>query len=255
MLRTALIMILSLLVVYGVLCIALYLFQRSLIYFPQPRTNINDTDVINLAVDNLSLQVTTSRQNNTGAIIYFGGNAEDVSLSIPVLSSAFPGKKIYAMHYRGYGGSEGSPSEAALIKDALFLFDEIKHNHENIIVIGRSLGSGVAVQLASQRPAARLVLITPYDSIQNIAAGRFPFFPIHLLLNDKFESWKFAQKISMPTTIITAEFDEVIPLKNSKELLESFPQGVAKHIVIGDTGHNSISASPGYINALRSDNN
>ncbi len=255
MMRAALTMILSLLVFYGVLCVALYLFQRSLIYFPQPRTNIKDTEVINFTVDNLNIQVTTSQQNNAGAIIYFGGNAENVSLNIPVLSSAFPDKKIYAMHYRGYGGSEGTPSEEALIKDALFLFDEIKHDHEDIMVIGRSLGSGVAIQLASQRPATRLVLITPYDSIQNIAASRFPFFPIQLLLNDKFESWKFAQKISIPTTIITAELDEVIPLKNSKNLLESFPQGVAKHIAIRDTGHNSISASPGYIDALRRDHN
>lgn len=127
-----------------------------------------------------------------------------------------------------------------------------KKNHDDIIVIGRSLGSGIATQLASKQQVRGLILITPYDSIQNIATGRFPFLPVRLLLKDKFESWKYAQEISTPTTIIIAEFDEVIPLQNSKNLLASFPPGIAKLIIVRNTGHNSISASSEYIAALRS---
>lgn len=250
MTRIALILALGLLIIYGALCVALYLFQRSLIYFPQPGKNIENTHVINLAANGVNLKIVTAQRHNKGAIVYFGGNAEDVSLSTPELSSAFPDHAIYAMNYRGFGGSEGDPSEQALVKDALFLFDHIKNNHDEITVIGRSLGSGIATQLASKRQVRRLILITPYDSIQNIAAGRFPFFPVRLLLKDKFESWKYAQKISAPTTIITAEFDEVVPLENSKRLLTSFPPGVAQHLVVRNTGHNSISGTREYINAL-----
>ena len=159
------------------------------------------------------------------------------------------------MHYRCFGGSEVYPTEEALVKDAFSLFDHIKSNHDNIIVIGRSLGSGIATQLASKRQVRRLILITPYDSIQNIAASRFPFFPVRLLLKDKFESWKYAEKISAPTTIITAEFDDVIPLENSKKLLASFPQGIAKLVVVSNTGHNSISTTPEYIHVLRNQEN
>ena len=255
MTRTALTLALSLVIIYGVLCIALYLFQRSLIYFPPPGKDSNDANTINLAVDGINLKISTLQRHNAGAVIYFGGNAEDVSLSIPELSSAFPDKAIYAMHYRGFGGSEGDPTEEALVKDAFSLFEHIKSNHDNIIVIGRSLGSGIATQLASKRQVRRLILITPYDSIQNIAASRFPFFPVRLLLKDKFESWKYAEKISAPTTIITAEFDDVIPLENSKKLLASFPQGIAKLVVVSNTGHNSISTTPEYIHVLRNQEN
>lgn len=252
MIRTACIIILGLLTVYSVLCALLYFFQRSLIYFPQPEANSKNTNVIHVTVDNVNLNIITAKPGNTGAIIYFGGNAENVGLSVPELAAAFPDKAIYAMNYRGFGGSDGTPSEEGLVKDAFFLFDHIRKNHRDIIVIGRSLGSGIAVQLASKRQVHRLILVTPYDSIQNIAAGRFPAFPVRWLLKDKFESWRYAPKISAPTTVIAAEFDEVIPLKNTRNLLDSFPQGIATLIVVHNTGHNSISGNREYINALRS---
>lgn len=252
MIRTACIITLGLLTVYSVLCALLYFFQRSLIYFPQPEANSKNTNVIHVTVDNVTLNIITAKPGNTGAIIYFGGNAENVGLSVPELAAAFPDKAIYAMNYRGFGGSDGTPSEEGLVKDAFFLFDHIRKNHRDIIVIGRSLGSGIAVQLASKRQMHRLILVTPYDSIQNIAAGRFPAFPVRWLLKDKFESWRYAPKISAPTTVIAAEFDEVIPLKNTRNLLDSFPQGIATLIVVHNTGHNSISGNREYINALRS---
>ncbi len=252
MIRTACIITLGLLTVYSVLCALLYFFQRSLIYFPQPEANSKNTNVIHVTVDNVNLNIITAKPGNTGAIIYFGGNAENVGLSVPELAAAFPDKAIYAMNYRGFGGSDGTPSEEGLVKDAFFLFDHIRKNHRDIIVIGRSLGSGIAVQLASKRQVHRLILVTPYDSIQNIAASRFPAFPVRWLLKDKFESWRYAPKISAPTTVIAAEFDEVIPLKNTRNLLDSFPQGIATLIVVHNTGHNSISGNREYINALRS---
>lgn len=135
-------------------------------------------------------------------------------------SVAFPDTSIYLMHYRGYGGSSGNPTEKALFTDALSLFDEVRTEHSEIDVIGRSLGSGVAVYLASQRPVARLVLVTPYDSVLDIAALQFAYFPLKWLLRDKFESWRFAPQVTAATTIIAAEHDEIIP-RASTELLRS----------------------------------
>jgi pimeloyl-ACP methyl ester carboxylesterase len=111
------------------------------------------------------------------ALIYFGGNAEDVSRSLPGLSQAFPDYALYLLHYRSYGGSSGTPSEEAIQRDATALFDRAHAEHPQTVVIGRSLGSGVAVRLASQRPASRLILITPYDSFQEIAASHYPALP------------------------------------------------------------------------------
>ena len=99
--------------------------------------------------------------------------------ALPGLADAFPDHALYLLHYPGYGGAPGKPSEAAIAADALALFDRVAPQHPRVVVIGRSLGSGVAVQVASARPVARLVLVTPYDSLEEIAAkhvpGRFRF--------------------------------------------------------------------------------
>jgi pimeloyl-ACP methyl ester carboxylesterase len=185
------------------------------------------------------------------SLIYFGGNAEDVSASLPSFSRAFPDYAIYLLHYRGYGGSAGKPSEQALHADARALFDKVHQDHPHIALVGRSLGSGVAVRLAAERPAARLVLVTPYDSIAEIAAQQFPYFPVRWLLTDKFESSRHAPAIRVPTLILQAEQDEVIPRASTERLNATFATGVAKLVVIRGTGHNSISDTAQYLDAMR----
>lgn len=237
--------------VYLALCVALFAFQRSMIYFPQPRSSDRGVATMALLVDGAELVITTRMRSGPDALVYFGGNAEDASYNLPALSAAFPQHAVYLMNYRGYGGSSGKPSEAALFADALALFDRIRSAHQQISVVGRSLGSGVAVYLASQRPVARLVLVTPYDSIQEIAASQFPFFPVRWLLRDKFESWKYAARIDVPTLLVAAENDEVIPRSSTEALLARFGAGVAALKVIAGTGHNTISESPEYIPLLQ----
>jgi len=156
--------------VYVGLCLLLFLGQRSMIYIPQPRGYRVGITLVTLHPDGQSVLVSTRPHDGDEALIYFGGNAEDVSYHMPEFSEAFPNAAIYLLHYRGYGGSSGAPTEKSLVSDALALFDLVHSQHPNILVIGRSLGSGIAVQVASQRPVARLVLITPYDGLKDIAA-------------------------------------------------------------------------------------
>jgi len=117
--------------------------------------------------------------------------------------------------------------------------------------VGRSLGTGVAVRLAAQRPVARLVLVTPYDSLQDLAAAQFPFFPVRWLLEDKYESGRYAPLVTAPTTIVAAERDEIIPRASTDQLHARFPSGVARFIVLPGTGHNTISNNPLYLEILR----
>jgi uncharacterized protein len=138
-----------------------------------------------------------------------------------------------------------------LHEDALLLYDRVRAEHPNIIVMGRSLGTGVAVRLASERPAQRLVLVTPYDSIEAIAAGQFPIFPVRWLLRDKFDSGQHAPRLDVPTLVIVAEHDTVIPRASSDQLYARFPKGSARYQLIPRTGHNTISNSPLYAEALR----
>jgi pimeloyl-ACP methyl ester carboxylesterase len=248
--RTILIVTAIAAVIYLALCLVLFLAQRSIIYFPQPKSaSANNT--LSLSVDGERIVVSTRPSAGTDAVIYFGGNAEDVSRSLPTLVDAFPERSLFAMNYRGYGGSTGKPSETALIADALVLFDRVHADHPHVVVIGRSLGSGVAIHIASVRPVERLVLVTPYDSLLNVAATQFRYFPLSWLMLDKFESWRYAPTVTAPTQLIAAQNDEIIPLASTAALYKRLPQSLAKLTIIDGVSHNSISESPEYVSLLR----
>jgi uncharacterized protein len=249
--RAILILVAIAALIYAALCLALWLAQRSFIYYPQPKSAGDERPTLTLNVDGERILVNTRSNTGPDAVIYFGGNAENVSGSLPTLAEAFPERSLYAMNYRGYGGSSGKPSESAIIADALALFDRVHVDHPHIILIGRSLGSGVAIHIASERSVERLVLITPYDSLLTIAAGQFGFFPLRWLMLDKFESWRYAPKITIPTQLIAAQNDEVIPYASTKSLYDRFLRSVASMRQLPGVGHNSISESPEYIPALR----
>lgn len=242
---------LSVLVYLGI-CAALFVFQRSLIYYPQPQLTTGPSATMELAVADASLVVSVRSHDGPKALLYFGGNAEDVSSNLPSFSQAIPDHALYLLHYRGYGGSSGTPSEEALQRDALALFDRIHRDHPDIAVVGRSLGSGIAIWLAGQRPVTRLVLVTPYDSLQDLAASHFPYLPVRWLLRDKYESSRYAPSIRVPTLLISAEHDEVIPSASTARLLAAFAPGVAALEVIAGAGHNTLSNRPQYLEAVRS---
>jgi pimeloyl-ACP methyl ester carboxylesterase len=232
-------------------CALLYAYQRSLLYFPQPRTYGTAETTATLRLPDVSLSLSVRPHQGPKALIYFGGNAEDVSRSLPAFSAAFPEHSIYLLHYRGYGESSGSPSEEGIHADALALFDEVHAEHADVTIVGRSLGSGVATRLASERPVSRLVLVTPYHSMEEIAAGHYPYIPVRWLLKDKFESWRYTARITAPTLIVAAEHDEVIPRASTKSLFRHFLPGIARMVVLRGTGHNSISNSPEYMPLLQ----
>jgi uncharacterized protein len=239
------------LVLYLGACLALYTFQRSMLYFPQPGGLPDPASRMVLQVPGADLHVTVRPHAGPKAILYIGGNAEDVSANLALFARAFPEHALYLMHYRGYGGSSGKPTEAFLHADALALFDKVQRDHPDIAVIGRSLGSGVAIRLADQRPVSKLVLVTPYDSIEEIAAQHYPYFPVRWLISDKFESIRHAPAIKVPTLILQAERDEVIPGANTARLNTAFGAGVASLVVVPGTNHNTISESPLYLGAMQ----
>jgi pimeloyl-ACP methyl ester carboxylesterase len=248
--RTLLIAIAAIGAVYLAFCAYLFIVQRSLIYFPQPRT-LHNARAIALPTPAGDVLVTVRPHNGRNALIYFGGNAEDTSLNLPEFSNVFPDSAIYLMNYRGYGGSAGKPTEAALIADGLALFDKAYADHKDVTIIGRSLGAAVAIQIASQRPASRLILVTPFHSLLEFAALQFRFFPAKLLLKDHYDSWRYAPAISMPTTIIAAEHDEIIPRESTELLYKSFKDGIATMKVAPGVGHNTIQSNPVYFTLMK----
>jgi len=168
-------------------------------------------------------------------------------VDIPDLAETFPGNAIYALHYPGYGGSSGSPTERGILIDALALYDQVRAQHADITVIGRSLGTGVAVHVAGMRPVMGLVLVTPLDNLGDVAAANYRFLPVRWLLQDKFESGLYAPKVMAPTRIIVAGDDEIVPRASTERLRARFKGGVVvAYTVIPGVGHNTISDSPRY---------
>lgn len=149
------------------------------------------------------------------AVIYFGGRSEEVSWVVRDAGKLFPGMAVLAVNYRGYGASQGDPAEQHMVEDGRLLFDWLAERHHvdpsKVAVVGRSLGSGVAVQVALERPVHSLVLITPYDSILAIAKRRFRAVPVEYVLQHRFESVKYAPSLKAPTYVLRAAMDDIVP--------------------------------------------
>ena len=150
------------------------------------------------------------------------------------------------VHYRGYGVSTGSPSEAGLRHDALAIYRHLKDKHSDVLVMGRSLGTSLAIGVAAHFEPKGLLLITPFDSIQAIAQRIAPFLPIRLLLSDPYHSIDLVSDIQCPTLVLAASDDEIIPKENTLRLVKRFHSETATLQVIPETDHNSISNSTLY---------
>ena len=154
-------------------------------------------------------------------VLYFPGNAGNISgraeRFAEIVGSGFG---LLAMSYRGYPGSEGTPSEAGLFSDALEIFDWLAPRSRDIIVHGESLGTGVATYVAAERPARALVLEAPYTATVDIAAAAYPWVPVSFLMRDQFLSREHIRRVEEPVLIVHGTADEVIPLDHGRRLFE-----------------------------------
>jgi pimeloyl-ACP methyl ester carboxylesterase len=228
-----------------------YATQRAQIYFPVPERRHPGVEALWLENDAGRIKVWHVARAGDRALIYFGGNAEDVSGNIESFASAFPGHSVFLVNYRGYGGSTGRPSEDGLNADALEVFDHVQQAHGDIAVVGRSLGSGVAVALASKRPVDRLVLVTAYDSLVNVAREYFGWLPVGLLLKDRYDSAGLARAVDAPVLLVIAAEDEVISRPRSEALAGAFAPGQVRKAIVQGATHNTLDLSPGYLGVVQ----
>lgn len=237
------------LLAYLALAAFLHYNQRRLIYFPARTVTDLRPDKL-FQVGDLALRAWVVNPGQRDAVLYFGGNGEAVERNSEFFRANLPGHTVYLVAYRGYGGNAGVPTESGLYADALEEFDQIAAAHGSVALVGRSLGTGVATYVASKRPVERLVLVTPYDSLQNVAQENYPWMPIGLLLDDKFESWRRAPALTMPVTLLVAARDRLIPPAHAEALATRFPQRPTV-VMIAGAGHNDISTKPGYAEAMQ----
>lgn len=153
------------------------------------------------------------------------------------------------VNYRGYGLSKGKPSEAALREDARRIYDwavaRADVDASRIVVLGRSLGSYVAVSLANTRPVRGVILATPFDSIAAIGEKRYPFLPLQLLVGDRYNSIEQAPAIKQPALFLLAENDDVTPPENGEALARAWG-GPARVHLLRDTGHRMVEWRDDY---------
>jgi len=240
----------SVLFIYFSVALFLFIFQRHFLYFPAAAAK-HEHDVIQYKIDDVVLDVIVLNKGKDEAIIYFGGNGEAVVANAYFFNKTLSDYTVYLVNYRGYGGSTGKPTEAALYADAQYIYDQVREKHKTISVIGRSLGSGVATYLAATKDINKMILITPFDSIQAIAQKQYPVFPITILLRDKYDSLSRVKNISTKTLVLLAEHDVIIPFEHSQRLIDEFPSSQIKVEVIKKTGHNNISSRGEYYTLLQ----
>lgn len=236
---------------YLLAALGLFIIQRDILYHPTP-VLAHDYPVEVVASGGDQVRIIVLNEGQEQALIYFGGNGESALRSAQWMEGMLPQHTVYLMNYPGFGGSEGEPTEAALFAAADVLFEQVVKRHNRISIAGRSLGTGVSAYLASKHDQIdRLVLITPYDSIEQLAAARYPMFPVHWLLLDRFDSAKRAPKITAPTLLVAASDDRVVPFGSTKRLLQAFSPGLASLVVIPNTNHVNISDTDAYRENLR----
>jgi pimeloyl-ACP methyl ester carboxylesterase len=181
-------------------------------------------------------------------VLYFGGNAEDVLFTAGT-ARELGASRLLVTNYRGYGRNAGRPGQAALFADALAVYDyavtEAGIAPADIVVMGRSLGSGVATWLAAKRQVSGAILVTPYDSILRVAAHHYSVFPVRMLLRHPFPSQDLAAKATAPVLMIAAEHDKVIPPIHAQRLAQAWAGPVEIHVLPG-MAHNDVERHPDY---------
>lgn len=233
--------------VYIALCGFLYFTQDTLI-FP----NVRDARQETLASIGAEIRIETRDGETlygryepaaTGkpTVLFFHGNGSQVTWESPRAAEFISqGYGVLLIEYRGYPGSTGAPSEEGLLLDGLTAYDWLVKNEAGDIVLNaHSLGTGVALYVASQRPVKAVALEAPYLSLDSVARDHYPIFPVSFLMRHKFPAHQWIEELSAPLLIIHGERDSVIPIAQGKKLYQRAlePKGLE---IIAHAGHSNL---------------
>lgn len=219
-------------VLYFVAAIALYYMQGRMMFGPdKTRILAANSGVAGL----LEVMLETPKglklyswyvpaKPNKPVLLFFHGNGGNVSYRIDkFLQLSEQGYGVFMLGYRGFGGSDGSPSEKVFIFDARLAYDYLIGQGvkaDDIIIYGESIGSSVAVQLATKVKSAAVILEAPMFSVLSIAESLYPFVPVRYFLRDKFETDQYIKFINAPLLIVHGSDDEIIPLASGRRLFD-----------------------------------
>lgn len=204
--------------------------------------------------DGVTLRGWVTRPASRRALVYFSGNAEDASGWRHRFRTSLGGRATYLVSYRGYGASDGVPTEHDLVEDGIAVVLDVLSRHTSVALIGRSLGSGVAVQVAADRRVRdrieALVLVTPFASLAGVVRAMFRGLPIDLLLPDRFPSERHVGSITAPVMVLRAGLDTVVRPASTDRLVAALPPDTVV-VDFPAADHRSIAGANRYWHALQ----
>jgi len=187
-------------------------------------------------------------------VVYFGGNAEEVTSFAAQAARTYGERALLLVNYRGYGESKGTPTEKALVSDGIGILDWASRRADvdasRIAIHGRSLGTGVAVQVAAAYPARCMILTSPFSSAREVAQAHYRWLPVASLIRHPFDSAAHAPALRMPLLVLIGDADTLIPPSHS-ERLASLWGGPVERLVLHGYGHNDLAIDPRYDAAIR----
>lgn len=230
---------------------ALYLMQRAFI-FPIPQTARISPEVAGFPQAEEHVLETADGERvivwhvparpGHAVLLYFHGNGDFLAGYFGRFREVIAdGTGVVALSFRGYAGSSGQPSERGLLQDAAaaYAFTLARYNADRIVVWGFSLGTGVAVALAAERPVGKLILEAPYTSMTDVAASHFWFVPVRWLLRDRFASDQLIARVSVPLLVMHGARDVTIPIALAERLF-ALARGPKQFVRFGEGGHNDL---------------
>lgn len=216
--------------------------------------NEKDFEEISLTCDNKKLHgwlKYNTYEKNSPLVIMFCGNSQNSSNTCAFFQKnnfykTFDGYNLMIIDYPGYGLSEGKPSDESMFKSALTVYDYATTldsvNKDRIVVLGFSIGTGVASYVASQRDVNGLILIAPYDTTLSLYNEALNIFhgPLKILARFQFDSISYAQNINVSPLIIASYDDEVISYKYTLNLINYFKKDIEHKVLLNNVGHNEF---------------
>ena len=215
-----------------------------------PKTFKNITTETFIPTEKIALEskIFKSKNDKAPTIILFAGNAQNAISVGKLIWNAFGREvNIATMNYRGYGGSNGVPSEENLHADALTFTRYVKAQYpqRKLYIMGISLGTAVASYVASKEDIEGLILMTPFDNMLNVSRSKYPYLPIKYMLKHHFNSKKHLRNATIPVSIIRAGKDEVIPARYTESLVNSL-QNVTYDATLENMSHTQILTEPHF---------
>jgi pimeloyl-ACP methyl ester carboxylesterase len=211
--------------------------QQHLFQFNQPFTEVN------LPVDNRNLNIIQFHTSwpRKGIVLYFHGNMRNIERyanQAPFFTKE--GYDVWMVDYPGFGKSTGQRTEQMMYDDALRMYALASKevNHQQLVIYGRSIGTGIASFLASKVPCQQLLLETPYYNIEMLARHYAPIFPVKYLMHYRFPTNEYLQEVAAPITIIHGTNDEIIPYRHARRLA-TIPN--VNLVTIARGRHNNLS--------------